>query len=334
MIILRLAASLAALVWGGALCARRKQPLFFKILLFAAASYFLGALFEGCWLLVYGAVPEGFHVGYLGCVGMWFFLFSSYFGAIDRLADGGERMYRPYRLTALLAPLAVLGLTIWSVTLWGAAASLPLLLLVIPMGATLFFALKHLLLPDVETGIIRVMRPYNALAPPAWAVSDSHADARCLRHGDAGIHAADKSAGGGHAAHGGKRCTKMVYVIFLCIALPLGLMLPILERRSRRLVFFLLLGMVSALVAYKLNSLLYPLSGLDVVQFSQTVPPVTEEFFKALPILVFAVFFSDDRRDILPAAMSVGIGFSVLENTTLLVQNTLTATLYLPPCEG
>lgn len=50
----------------------------------------------------------------------------------------------------------------------------------------------------------------------------------------------------------------MVYVIFLCIALPLGLMLPILERRSRRLVFFLLLGMVSALVAYKLNSLLYP----------------------------------------------------------------------------
>ena len=126
----------------------------------------------------------------------------------------------------------------------------------------------------------------------------------------------------------------MVYVIFLCIALPLGLMLPILERRSRRLVFFLLLGMVSALVAYKLNSLLYPLSGLDVVQFSQAVPPVTEELLKALPILVFAVFFSDDRRDILPAAMSVGIGFSVLENTTLLVQNTLTATLYLAALRG
>ena len=161
MIALRLAGSLAALVLGGTLCARRKQPLFFKILLFAAASCFLDALFEGCWLLVYGAAPEGFHVGYLDCVGMWFFLFSSYFGAIDRLADGGERRYLPYRLAALPAPLAVLGLTIWSVIRWGAAASL--LLLVIPMGATLFFALKHLLLPDVEMGIIRVMRPYNAL---------------------------------------------------------------------------------------------------------------------------------------------------------------------------
>ena len=30
-----------------------------------------------------------------------------------------------------------------------------------------------------------------------------------------------------------------------------------------------------------------------------------------MPVLVFAVFFSDDRKDILPAAMSVGIGFSI-----------------------
>lgn len=119
----------------------------------------------------------------------------------------------------------------------------------------------------------------------------------------------------------------MVYVIFLCIALPLGLMLPILERRSRRLVFFLLLGMMAALTAYEIDSILYPLSGLDAIQFSQTVPPVTEELLKALPVLVFAVFFSDDRKDILPAALSVGIGFSILENTAILVQNLTVVTL-------
>ena len=119
----------------------------------------------------------------------------------------------------------------------------------------------------------------------------------------------------------------MVYVIFLCIALPLGLMLPILERRSRRLVFFLLLGMMAALTAYEIDSILYPLSGRDAIRFSQTVPPVTEELLKALPVLVFAVFFSDDRKDILPAAMSVGIGFSILENTAILVQNLTVVTL-------
>ena len=82
----------------------------------------------------------------------------------------------------------------------------------------------------------------------------------------------------------------MVYVIFLCIALPLGLMLPILERRSRRLVFFLLLGMTTALVAYEVDTILYSLCGLDTVRFTQTVPPIVEEILKALPVLVFAVF--------------------------------------------
>ena len=119
----------------------------------------------------------------------------------------------------------------------------------------------------------------------------------------------------------------MVYVIFLCIALPLLLMLPILERRSRRLVFFLLLGMACALTAYEVNTILYTLCGLDTVRFTQTVPPMTEETLKALPVLLFALFFSDDRKSILPVAMSVGIGFSVLENTVILVQNLAAVTL-------
>ena len=119
----------------------------------------------------------------------------------------------------------------------------------------------------------------------------------------------------------------MVYVIFLCIALPLLLMLPILEGRSRRLVFFLLLGMTTALVSYEIDSILYPLCGLDAMRFSLTVPPITEEISKALPVLVFAVFFHDDRGAVLPAAMSVGIGFSILENTAILVQDLAVVTL-------
>lgn len=162
MTVLHLAAALLAILLGTRFCIRQSQPLFFKILLFACASDFLGALFEGCWVLVYGTTPAGFHVGYLGYMGAWFFLFSSYFGAIDRLADGGEDMYRPYRLIAILAPAAVFALTCWSITRFGMPACLPLLLLTLPLGLTCYFALKHLLLPDVELGIIRVLRPYNA----------------------------------------------------------------------------------------------------------------------------------------------------------------------------
>ena len=38
----------------------------------------------------------------------------------------------------------------------------------------------------------------------------------------------------------------MVYIIFLCLSIPLGLMLPLLETRSRYLLGFLLLGALAA----------------------------------------------------------------------------------------
>lgn len=161
MTALPLVAASVAVAYGIWACTRRKQPLFFKILLYACASYGMGALFTASYALVYQTTPTGFHVGLLGYVGAYFFLLSAYFGAIDRLADGGERAYRLYRLAALLAPLAVAGVTMWSVSQAGWAAALPLLPLTVPVGLTLYFALKHLILPDVELGIIRVMRPYN-----------------------------------------------------------------------------------------------------------------------------------------------------------------------------
>lgn len=119
----------------------------------------------------------------------------------------------------------------------------------------------------------------------------------------------------------------MVYIIFLCLALPLLLMLPVLEKRSRYLIGFLLLGAVTALAAYEVNTLLYPLTGLDPRSFTQVIPPMTEEVLKALPVFVYAVFLTDDRKGVLPVAMSVGVGFAILENTVILVQNIGAVTL-------
>ncbi|MCQ5131008.1 permease [Butyricicoccus faecihominis] len=163
MTTMRLCAALAAVCYGVFACTRKKLPLFFKILLYGCISYLMGALFTACYTLVYQAPPRGFHVGVLGNIGAYFFLLSAYFGAIDRLADGGEAAYRGYRLAALLAPLLIAGIALSAVVQSGPAACLPLLLLAVPVGLTLYFACKHLILPDVEMGIIRVMRPYNFL---------------------------------------------------------------------------------------------------------------------------------------------------------------------------
>lgn len=119
----------------------------------------------------------------------------------------------------------------------------------------------------------------------------------------------------------------MVYIIFLCISIPLLLMLPVLQGRARWLVGFLILGMLTAVAAFEVNTMLYPLTGLSPLAYTQVIPPITEEVLKALPLVVYVAFLEGDRRGILPIAMSVGVGFAVVENTVILVQNVQLVTL-------
>ncbi len=63
-------------------------------------------------------------MGILGYMGTYFFLLSSYYGAINRLADGGEARYRGYRLAAASGPILVLVLLVHSVRILGAGPAL------------------------------------------------------------------------------------------------------------------------------------------------------------------------------------------------------------------
>lgn len=158
---LQLAVSAFSILYGGIVCSRSKQPLFFKILLYGQVSYFFGVLFTACYALVYQGSPVGFHVGYFGHAGAYFFLFSSYYGAINRLVDGGEKHKRKYRCLGAVVPLALAGFLIYTAVRIGIKETLPMLLLFIPISFTLYFAVKHLILPNAELGILKEMRPYN-----------------------------------------------------------------------------------------------------------------------------------------------------------------------------
>lgn len=109
----------------------------------------------------------------------------------------------------------------------------------------------------------------------------------------------------------------MVYIISLRLAIPMVLMLPLLENRSRYIVGFMLLGTVTILSSYEINTIVYPMSGLSARSFTELIPPMTEELLKTLPALLL-----DDRRNrVLPVAMAVGVGFVILENTVILIDN-------------
>ena len=163
MISLELAGASVALLYGLYTAFRKHTPLYYKIVFFAMASCFLGLGYCSLAQLLWPQGLQGFHVGYFGSVGMYFFLYSSYYGAINSLADDGTRRFRLYRaaaffVAALTAVLA--GTGIWVL---GTGERLLSTLVLVPVVATVYFSVKHLIFPDVEMGIIAAMRPFNAM---------------------------------------------------------------------------------------------------------------------------------------------------------------------------
>lgn len=159
----KLVGATIALIFGLCTAFRKRTPLYYKIVFFAMASFFLGT---GYYALASVLLPEalqGFHVGYFGTIGMFFFLYSSYYGAINSLADGKEKCYWPYRFAAALLAGSLGLLALWRVWTMETGQHVLQTVLLIPIVATAYFAFKHLIFPDVEMGIIAAMRIFNAM---------------------------------------------------------------------------------------------------------------------------------------------------------------------------
>lgn len=113
----------------------------------------------------------------------------------------------------------------------------------------------------------------------------------------------------------------MSYILFICVAAPLLLMLLPIEKKSRKVVLFMLTGMFCCLFVSEINGLILRLTDMPLLYFTTNITPITEEIIKAFPVLFFALTFSDSKKDIITASFSVGVGFAVLENLIILTQN-------------
>ena len=117
----------------------------------------------------------------------------------------------------------------------------------------------------------------------------------------------------------------MLYIIFICTAVPISLMLSLLEKKSRTTLFYMLLGLIICLLAAQINFILrdsfYGTWDPNVFAVTTTLTPIVEELLKALPIIYFGFVISDKRADLLTVSMALGIGFAILENCYILVAN-------------
>lgn len=110
-------------------------------------------------------------------------------------------------------------------------------------------------------------------------------------------------------------------ILYICFLIPMLLSLFIMEKKSRLIVEFILIGLTVCLIIGYINSYLYNLIGKDALYYDTTISPIAEEIIKAIPILIYAIFFSNDRQKIVQCAFAVGLGFAIMENTYMLTQN-------------
>ena len=119
----------------------------------------------------------------------------------------------------------------------------------------------------------------------------------------------------------------MTVIICICAIvsmLPAIFVLP--DRSSQMIMGYTMLGVLICMVAAGVNKYVLRLCGGDMLYLT-CISPVIEEVMKALPVLYFALVFSDDRDTLLSISYATGLGFALLENMMILTDSLSNVTI-------
>ena len=161
-----LAATLFSFIYGINKFFKKGTPMFLQSITMAMGSHALGSIYHVCQTLTTGKVIDGFTPAYLGRISFFLFFIAASYGQMDRIVDDGSKKVRPARRIALLAPLCAILLYLPN----GLMEELPIatmitvLIVWIPAVFSVYFNLKHAIIPDLDFGFIKAIKPYNVLA--------------------------------------------------------------------------------------------------------------------------------------------------------------------------
>ena len=113
----------------------------------------------------------------------------------------------------------------------------------------------------------------------------------------------------------------LIYILFICITIPLSLMASLVDKNARQPVIFFIVSVSVALFVSEVNALLTNVFSMEMTEFTIRITPVTEEILKAIPVLFFAREISNKRESIITISVAVGIGFAVMENSFVLLKS-------------
>ena len=164
--LLTLSATMFLFVFGLRWFFKKGKPLFLQSITMAMGCHSLGSIYHCCLILTNDSVFEGFTPAYLGRIGFFLFFIAASYGQMDRIIDDGTPAVRPSRYRALIAPVCAALLYIPNARISSLPASIKVsvLLVWLPALVSVYFNLKHAIIPDRDFGFVKSIKPYNLFA--------------------------------------------------------------------------------------------------------------------------------------------------------------------------
>lgn len=161
-----LCATLLSFAYGISKFFKKGKPLFLQSITMAMGTHTLGSIYHLCQMLTMETIPNGFTPAYLGRIGFFLFFIAASYGQMDRIVDDGSKKLRPARYIALIAPLSAILLSLPTALIKDlpSATRISALIVWIPAAFSVYFNLKHAIIPNLDFGFIKAIKPYNILA--------------------------------------------------------------------------------------------------------------------------------------------------------------------------
>ena len=164
--IVPLSATLFSFIYGLNKFFKKGKPLFLQSITMAMGCHALGSIYHLCQTLTTETVLEGFTPAYLGRIGFFLFMLAASYGQMDRIVDDRSRAMRPCRYIALAAPICAILLYLPNAFMEDlpTATKIAAFLVWLPAVFSVYYNLKHAIIPNFDFGFIKAIKPYNILA--------------------------------------------------------------------------------------------------------------------------------------------------------------------------
>ena len=164
--IVPLSATLFSFIYGLRNFFKKGKPLFLQSITMAMGCHALGSIYHLCQTLTTETVLEGFTPAYLGRIGFFLFFVTASYGQMDRIVDDGTPKIIPSRYIALIAPVlaGLLFLPNAFMEDLPLATKIAVFMVWLPGMVSVYYNMKHAIIPDCDFGFIKAIKPYNVLA--------------------------------------------------------------------------------------------------------------------------------------------------------------------------